>query len=251
VCATFKQGGVTPIAIGLSLGENWQTLLWFDYLNIRINGLDFRNELMLEGETRFDDDRVRAVFITLETLVEDGYFDEDARRRTGNQAILSVLDGEAAMTLVGHGAMDMIPQTRWNEMDLFRFPVIDPEIPLGEAPGIEGFVIPANTTELQAATQFLAHRGSAEAQALWAEQCGPPGGVPARIDVDPAVLTPHMQRAQEMLEETDELGQLIFWTGSPMVDVIITRIGSWFDDPGTLDELLDKLEARRQEVFEE
>lgn len=250
VCATLKQGGVTPIAIGLSPGQNWQTLLWFDYLNIRINGLAFRNELMLEGETRFDDDRVRAVFTTLGTLVEGGYFDENAQRRTGDGSILTVLNSEAAMTLVGHGAMDMVPQTRWNEVDLFRFPVIDPEVPLGEAPGVEGFVIPANTSELQTAIQFLAHRGSAEAQAHWAEECGPPGGVPARTDVDSAVLTPHMQKAQEMLQDTDELDQLIFWTGSPMIDVMIVRIGSWFDDPGTLNDLLDRLEARRQEVFE-
>jgi hypothetical protein len=61
---------------------------------------------------------------------------------------------------------------------------------------------------------------------------------------------PPVQDAQDLLQDTDELAQFIFWTGSPMTEGTIVRIGSWFDDPGTLDDLLDKLEARRQEVFE-
>jgi ABC-type glycerol-3-phosphate transport system substrate-binding protein len=254
VCATLKQHDVTPIAIGFSQGDVWQAILWFDYLNIRINGLEFRDELMLEGQTPFDDARVRDVFTAWEPLVESGYFTEDTRRQRPVQTFVSVLDGEAAMTLASQGYfLDFVPKTRHDELDIFRFPVIDPDIPLGETPGIEGFIIPAAASEPRAAMDFLVYRGSAEAQAYWAEQLGPVGGIPARSDVDLAVFTPAMLKARDMLQNADEFGQFIFWVDSPMVGpMFYSRVfQSFFDDPGTLDEILDKLETRRQEVFEE
>ena len=252
LCATLKQSGVTPNAIGLSWGEDWQAALWFDYLNVRINGLEFRNELMLEGQQRFDDPRVRAIFTTLETLVEGGYFNEDAWRRTSTDAVLSVRDGEAAMTLVGLDDLSIIPQTQWNEIGIFRFPVIDPDVPTVEIPGIGGVVIPANAPEPQAAMEFLAYRGSAEAQTYWVEYCGPVGGAPARSDVDLAGFPPLVQSAQDLLQDTDELAQLYVWNEAPMFGAMFSQryLLDFFDDPGTLDEILDKMEAKRQEVFE-
>jgi ABC-type glycerol-3-phosphate transport system substrate-binding protein len=253
LCATLMQNDVPPIAIGLSKGNDWQAALWFDYLNIRINGLGFRGDLLLEGQVSFDDPHVRAVFTTLQPLVEGGYFGGDARCRTSDGAVRSVLDGKAAMTLVGMDDLSELSETEWNEVGVFRFPIIDPSIPLGETPGIEGFVISANASEPQAAMDFLAYRGSAEAQAHWAEGCGPVGGVPARSDVDSAGLTPLAQKAQEIYQDTDEFGQFIFWTDSPMVDPMSSQgyFVGFFDDPGSLDEILDRMEAKRQEVFEE
>jgi multiple sugar transport system substrate-binding protein len=211
LCATLKQSGVTPNAIGLSQGEEWQAALWFDYLNVRINGLEFRNELMLEGQQHFDDSRVRAVFASLEMLVEEGYFNEDARRRTSTDAVISVLDGEAAMTLVGLDDLSILPQTQWNEIGVFRFPIIDPDVPTAEIPGIQGLVIPANAPNLHAAMQYLTYRGSAEAQTYWVEHCGPVGGAPARSDVDLSGFSPLVQDAQDLLQDTDELTQLYLW----------------------------------------
>ena len=158
------------------------------------------------------------------------------------------------MTLVSQEYfLDMVPKTRWDELDFFPFPVIDPDAPLGEMLGVEGFVIPANASEPRAAMDFLAYQGSVEAQTYWAEQLGPVGGVPARSDVDSAALTPAMQKAREIIQDADELSQVIFWTDSPMVGPMFSSriFQSFFDDPGTLDEILDKLETRRQEVFEE
>ena len=158
------------------------------------------------------------------------------------------------MTLVSQEYfLDMVPKTRWDELDFFPFPVIDPDVPLGETLGVEGFVIPANASEPRAAMDFLAYQGSVEVQTYWAEQCGPVGGIPARSDVDSAVFTPGMQKAQQMLQDADELGQFILWVDSPMVGPMFSSraFQSFFDDPGTLDEVLDKLETRRQAAFEE
>jgi multiple sugar transport system substrate-binding protein len=252
VCATLKQNDITPIAIGLGQAHGWQALVWLDYLNLRINGLEFRNELMSEGQIPFNDPRVREPFATFQALAEEGYFIEGYRSLSNRGSFEPVLDGEAAMVLASAPhLLETIPEARLDELGFFRFPVINPDVPIAEAPGIEGFIIPANAPDPQAAMKFLAYRGSAEAQDYWGEGCGPVGGIPVRTDVDSAALTPAMQPAQEMLQNADELSQQIIWLRSPMIDVMMARFGSWLNDLGTLDDFLDRVEARRQEAFEE
>jgi ABC-type glycerol-3-phosphate transport system substrate-binding protein len=147
----------------------------------------------------------------------------------------------------------LVPKTRWDELGFFRFPVIDPDVAVGETAYIQGFVIPAKAPEPQAAMDFLAHQGSVEAQTCRAEQCGPLGGVPVRSDVDSAVVTPAMQAIREIFLDADEFGGIIFWIDSPMFRPVFRggHFQSFFKDPATLDEILDELEAKRQEVFEE
>ena len=120
VCATLEQAGVTPITIGFGSDGTWTALLWFEHLNMRINGLEFRNELMLEGQVPFDDPRVREVFATLQTLLDEGYFNEDYGRLSPGLSFVSVLDGEAAMVFApGVYLLDLLPETRWDELDFF------------------------------------------------------------------------------------------------------------------------------------
>ena len=56
---TLKDNGVTPITIGTKF--LWTAAGWFDYLNIRVNGLPFHLDLAA-GNVPYTDDRVRAVF---------------------------------------------------------------------------------------------------------------------------------------------------------------------------------------------
>ena len=62
-----------------------------------------------------------------------------------------------------------------------------------------------------------------------------------------------MQEARDMLQDADEVGQSFFWTHSRLIDPMFSAryLKTFFDDPGTLDEVLDRLERKRQELFEE
>lgn len=50
VCNALKQQGITPLALGNS--GKWPASAWFDYLDLRINGLEFHNQL-LQGQHSF------------------------------------------------------------------------------------------------------------------------------------------------------------------------------------------------------
>lgn len=50
MCETLKNAGITPITIGAA--NKWTSAAWFDYLNLRINGLDYHQRL-LQGEIPF------------------------------------------------------------------------------------------------------------------------------------------------------------------------------------------------------
>ncbi|WP_165403494.1 MULTISPECIES: ABC transporter substrate-binding protein [unclassified Duganella] len=54
VCEQLKAAGVTPLGLGAK--SVWPAAGWFDYLNLRINGLDFHHKL-LNGDVRFTDAR--------------------------------------------------------------------------------------------------------------------------------------------------------------------------------------------------
>ena len=118
-------------------------MAWFDYLAIRLHGLEFRNDLF-QGQVPFDDSRVQEVFTTWQPLLEKGYFTEKFFSTRLSQASMSVLDGEAAMTLTSaRFILTIVPETRWGELDVFRFPILDPALPVGERVSLEGLVIPA------------------------------------------------------------------------------------------------------------
>lgn len=57
--ATLKENGVAPITIGTRF--LWTAAGWFDYLNMRVNGLDYHIDLM-DGKIPYTDDGVRETF---------------------------------------------------------------------------------------------------------------------------------------------------------------------------------------------
>lgn len=60
-----------PIVIGTE--EDWPVAGWFDYINLRTNGLEFHQDL-LQGKISYQDSRVRHVFEKMGDLVKKGYF---------------------------------------------------------------------------------------------------------------------------------------------------------------------------------
>ena len=71
ICEKLKSQGITPIVLGSK--DDWPVAGWFDYLNLRLNGLDFHQQLT-RGEVSYLDVRVRNVFSHLGQLVDANYF---------------------------------------------------------------------------------------------------------------------------------------------------------------------------------
>jgi len=76
LCAQLKAQNIPPIFIGSA--SNWPATAWFDYLNLRINGHVFQQQLA-SGSVSFDDVRVKKVLEVWAEPINSGYFIADPK----------------------------------------------------------------------------------------------------------------------------------------------------------------------------
>jgi multiple sugar transport system substrate-binding protein/raffinose/stachyose/melibiose transport system substrate-binding protein len=247
VCETLKANGVAPIAIGTKY--RWTAAAWFDYLNMRVNGPEFHINLML-GKESYDDPRVTKVFTDYwAPLIENGYFIDDPAAYSWAEAVPFLINGDAAMYLMGDFLRDSYPDEEEGNLDFFRFPIIDPNVPVGEDAPTDGFFIAANAQHTDAAKKFLGYLGSVEAQQYYADTLG---RLPTNMGVDTSGFTPVQQKGLELIQGADFVAQFYDRDTTPeMADEGMNGFMEFWDNPGSIDDILTRLETTRQEVFAE
>ena len=245
VCDTLKQNGVTPFAIGTKY--RWTAAAWFDYLNMRVNGPDFHINLML-GKERYDDPRVEKVLTDYwAPLIENGYFMEDAAAYSWSEALPFMVNGDAAMYLMGDFLRDSYPDEEEANLDFFRFPIIDASVPIGEEAPTDGFFVAANAQHPEAAKLFLGFLGSVEAQQYYADTLG---RLPTNLEVDTSGFTPVQMKGLELIKGADYVAQFYDRDTTPeMADEGMNSFMEFWDNPGNAKDILTRLEATRQEIF--
>ncbi len=247
VCETLKANGVTPLTIGTKY--RWTAAAWFDYLNMRVNGPEFHINLML-GKEKYDDPRVKKVFTDYwAPLIENGYFIENPAAYTWSEAIPFMANGEAAMYLMGDFIRDSYPKDKVDDLDFFRFPIIDPNVPVGEDAPTDGWFIAAQAQHPEAAKQLLAFMGSKEAQQYMADTLG---RLPTNMEVDTANFTDAQRKGLDLIQSADFVAQFYDRDTTPeMADVGMNGFMEFWDNPGNIDDILGRLEAKRAELFTE
>jgi hypothetical protein len=238
---------VTPITIGTKY--RWTAAAWFDYLNMRVNGPEFHINLML-GKESYDDPRVLKVFTDYwAPLIENGFFIEDPAAYAWAEAIPFMLDGEAAMYLMGDFLRDSYPDEDEANLDFFRFPIIDPDVPIGEDAPTDGYFMAAEATNAEDAKVFLGYLGSVENQQAWADDLG---RLPTNAGVDVSGFTPMQQQGWDMIQGADFVAQFYDRDTTPeMADEGMNGFMQFWDNPEDIEEILAYLETVRQEVFAE
>ena len=162
-CAKLKAAGITPFAIGTK--ALWPTGGWFDYLNLRVNGYEFHMDLTA-GKVPYTDPKVREVFDRWAELVKPGYFIENHAAIDWQDAIPLMVQGKAAMYLMGNFAVATMLDGGLTEEQIgfLQFPEITPGIPMAEDAPTDTIHIPTNAKNKEDAKKFLAFLASAEAQ---------------------------------------------------------------------------------------
>jgi ABC-type glycerol-3-phosphate transport system substrate-binding protein len=242
VCETLSKNSVAPIVYA---GDDRQMVsVWFDYLNMRLNGPEFHAALT-NGEESYTDERVRAAFDTWQFLVESGYILENSWGLQAEASMDMVINGEAGMIL----APGYQPHT---ELDFFRFPIMDSSLPIGELTPTIGYVVLANSPEIEAAIKFFSYMGSADAQTYLAQQIDPAVGLlPLHRAIDRGTFTPEKQKAAALAESADAIRQPYFWCFgdnllNPMSSIFRNiLLGQDYEDE------LEKLEKNHLIVFEQ
>ncbi len=245
-CGKLNDAGITPITIGARF--KWPAAAWFDYLNMRTNGPQFHIDLMDLKES-YTDERVYKTFENWKRLIDAGCFIEDPAAYDWQEAIDPMAQGEAAMYLMGGFILDSYPDELEEDLNFFRFPIIDPAIPVGEDAPTDGFFAAATAGNPEGAAEFLAYLGSKEVQQMSFDELG---RLPVRTDVDISAATPMTQKGIELIQTADYIAQFYDRdTTPPMAEVGMEGFMRFWDDPSQIDTILADLEAERLRILEE
>ncbi|WP_077342764.1 ABC transporter substrate-binding protein [Pseudocolwellia agarivorans] len=177
ICRVLKNNNITPITLGNK--NKWPSSAWFDYFDLRINGLDFHSKL-LRGEISFDDDRVREVFKYWKQLLDLNYFIAHTHMWKWDEAMPFLYHHLAGMTLIGNFFTGRMPESLKDDFDFFRFPIIDDNVPIYEEAPLDVFMLPHYTKITPTIERFLTFISSTKFQESLNHQLGM---IPPNINV--------------------------------------------------------------------
>jgi multiple sugar transport system substrate-binding protein len=160
-CKVLKNGRLEPIALGSS--ESWVLAAWFDYLNLRLNGLDFHQNL-LSGDIPFTDQRVIRVFEYWAELVNKKYFLSGHQRLNRNEAMPYLFRNLSAFILNGNSLSNRIPANLEQNIGFMPFPEIAPEHAGYEDAPMDVFFVRASSKNKQDAKTFITYLSQADVQ---------------------------------------------------------------------------------------
>jgi len=183
-CEKLKAAGVTPLA--LASRNKWPVTHLFETLLLAQGGPEFYRDLFA-GKIAWTDDRVKQALQALSKIM--GYVNTDHAALTWDQACGKLMQGEAAMNVMGDWAKGYFISNQWQP---------DKEFGATASPGTLGsfivitdtFGLPKSAPHRQAALDFLGIVGSADGQVAFNLK---KGSIPARTDVPTDAFDPIAQ----------------------------------------------------------
>lgn len=244
VCKALKEKGIAPFTIGTKY--LWTAAGWFDYMNLRSNGLAFHQDLM-QGKVPYTDDRVKAVFDRWRTLIDAGYYIENHATYSWQEAQAFLYQGKAAMYLIGNFLVPNLPDDVRDNIDYFPFPTIAPGAGKFEDAPIDTLHIPARAKNKAAARKFLAFAARPEIQSAMNETLGQlPPHADATVKDDR-----FLQAGAKVLGAAEGLAQFYDRDTDPeMAKIGMQGFQEFMVKPERRDEILERLDKARQRIFE-
>ncbi|MDD1783136.1 ABC transporter substrate-binding protein [Enterovibrio sp. ZSDZ35] len=241
----LEENGVTPFTIGTKY--LWTAAGWFDYLNMRVNGLDFHIDLM-DGKIPYTDPRVKAVFEKWNELVVPGYYLDNHASYSWQEAQPFLYNGDAAMYLMGNFlAANFTDEVRPN-MGFFQFPVIDPNVPMAEDAPMDTLHIPSKAKNKEDAKTFLAFVARPEIQTMINESMLQ---IPTNNKATPKD-DEYLNAGVIMLGEAAGTAQFYDRDTDPaMAKEGMKGFQQYMVHPDRIDKILEKLEKTRQRTFKQ
>ncbi|WP_284759671.1 extracellular solute-binding protein [Agrobacterium sp. fls2-241-TYG-188a] len=241
----LKDAGITPFTIGTKV--LWPTAGWFDYLDLRVNGYDFHMQLT-SGKVPYTDPRVKAVFEKWAELVKPGYFIENHAAVDWQDAIPQLVQGKAAMYLMGNFAVATMKNggLKEDQIGFLPFPEITAGLPVAEEAPTDTFHIPKGAKNKDDAKKFLAYVASPEAQAKMNATLGQlPVNNKAEKPADPFLLA-----GFEMLSKATAIAQFYDRDAqAEMAKAGMEGFQEFMVKPDKIDAILARLEKIRARVY--
>jgi len=243
-CEILKQNNISPIVLGSKY--RWPAAGWFDYLNLRINGLDFHQSLM-EGRESYTDSRIKTVFNVWKDLLDKGYFLDTHTELDWRGALPYLYRKRGGMLLMGNFLVPQLPGNIKTDIGFFKFPKINTGIGCFEEAPMDILVIPKNAANKNEAKLFLAFIGQPDIQ----------------HDINSAMgmISPHKEAkagddrfivmGTKILAQAEGFTQFYDRDTPPeMYGPGMDAFVEFMENPGRTDTILKKLEKIRQAVFQ-
>ncbi|NKJ45751.1 sugar ABC transporter substrate-binding protein [Burkholderia sp. SG-MS1] len=241
----LKAIGVAPIAVAAR--DSWTLAAWFDYLNLRINGNEFHQKLMA-GEIPYTDPRVKKVYTTWKTLIDDHYFIDNALSYDLDSIAPFLASGKASMMLMGTFFSAGLPPSIKPQIGFFRFPVIDANVPMAEDGPVNVLLIPAKAKNKADARKLLAFMEQPQINAELAKGWGQlPSNSQAAAPEDAISKVGF----QTLANTKGGIAQ--FYDRDmqkEMADEGMKAMQQFYSDPSQLDAVLARLEATRKRIYQ-
>ena len=241
-CKKLRAKGITPVTIGTKY--LWTAAGWFDYVNMRTNGLDYHINLML-GKTSYTDNGVVNTFKNWKKAVDAGCFLDGHQNYSWQEGQAPLINGEAASYLMGNFLVGNLPEETQGQLDFHQFPPIDPNMELGEDAPTDLIFIPSNAQNKENAKLFLAFVSSAENLTALNEALGqlsPHSGSAAPSD--------RFQKAGAAMLSKSKTAQFYDRDTSPeMAKVGMQLMVDFMLEPGSMMEILEEMEEERKRIL--
>ncbi|MGV6849643.1 MAG: ABC transporter substrate-binding protein [Marinibacterium sp.] len=242
----LKEAGITPITIGTKY--LWTAGGVFDYLNLRTNGYDFHMALT-RGEIPWTNDRVKATMMNWKELIDAGFFLENHAAYSWQEALAPMVQGDAAMYVMGNFAVAPLREAGLgdDQLGFFQFPVITPDVPLAEEAPTDTIHIPSNAKNKEDAKKFLAYLARADVQTRINETLGQlPINKDSKVGDDK-----FLQAGYAMLSSTTGGIAQFFDRDAPaeMAKAGMEGFQEFMVKPDRMDKILERLEKVRGRVY--
>ncbi|SOE85979.1 carbohydrate ABC transporter substrate-binding protein, CUT1 family [Burkholderia sp. YR290] len=243
-CKKLKAAGITPIAVGGR--DSWTLAAWFDYIDLRLNGYAFHMQLM-DGKVPYTDPRVKKVYEAWKVLLDNKYFIDNALSYTLDSAQPLLIQGQAAMMLMGTFISGGLPDALKSKVGYFQFPVMDSKLPVAEDGSADCLNIPSRAKNKADARRFLAFIAKPDVDGNLAKAFGSlPANNQATVPDDP-----YAKKGFEILSNTKG-GIAQFYDRDmtkEMADEGMKGMQRFVSDPSTLDQVLAHLEETRARIY--
>lgn len=244
VSAKLKSAGITPITIGTKF--LWTAAGWFDYLNLRVNGLDYHLSLT-DGDASYLDPELDRVFAVWQELIDNGYFLENHATFSWQEAQAPMINGEAAMYLIGNFIVPFFEDANVvDNVGFFPFPVINPSVASYEDAPTETIHIPANARNKEDARKFLEFVARPDINNFIATSIGnlPPN------NQTPAPSDRFLAAGSELLGDAQGLAQFYDRDTNPeMAQIGMEGFQEFMVNPDRLSAIRERLDTERRRIF--
>ncbi|MDO5661553.1 MAG: ABC transporter substrate-binding protein [Brachybacterium sp.] len=245
MCEDLEGQGITPLTNGIG-ATPWMASGWFDYLNCRVNGPEFHREL-LAGEHSFDSTEVRDTMERYAEIVP--FLHENQTSWSDQEGAQPLVDGSAAMYLVGAFVTEFVPSDVEEDLDFFSVPKIA-DVPSSEEAPTDGFFLAAGSQNPEGAMALASYLATKEAQEQYIEVSGS-SNLPTSPDVDTSQFSPLVQKGIETLNDTDEITQFFNRDSSDELQATAdTALTQFIANPDNVDQILAEWQSAAEQVFQ-